>query len=333
MSESLPTQAAHCANCGHPLTGNFCAQCGQQDKEVRRPFFYFLQELLRVVFELDGRAYRTVFYLLTRPGFLTREFFQGRRATYTPPLRLFLIISIGFFLLVGVVTSIQSMRAELVEASMEEASAAVSAQSTTNETAVDAGAPFLALNGDGTTEENLEEIRTVINQIRLPFLSEQRNDNLNRILVAQTEANLQEVMDDPQEFFLGSLEYITVFMLLMMPILALMQRILFLLSRHYYIEHLVLTLHNHAFLIFAFFVTLLLGLIADLEIAYLSATFNLLNTALGIWMFLYLYLSLKFYFGRGYMLTALIFIITSILYAAVLAMGIAVFAILLFLFS
>ncbi len=140
-------------------------------------------------------------------------------------------------------------------------------------------------------------------------------------------------MGDPRAFFLSSLEYTTVFMLLMMPLLALMQRILFLFSRNYYVEHLVLTLHNHAFLIFAFFVTLLVALIADLQIAYLSAMFNLLNTVLVIWMFLYLYLSLKFYFGRGYGLTALIFVITSIFYAVVLGMGIVVFGILLFLFS
>ncbi len=333
MSESLPAQAVHCANCGHPVTGNFCPQCGQEDKDVRRPFFYFLQELLKVVFVLDGRAYRTVFYLLTRPGFLTREYFQGRRASYTPPLRLFLVISVGFFLLVGIVTSIASMQAGMVEPSPEEESSAVSAQPTTNETVVTTEAPIVVLNEDRSTEEVLEQLRTVINQIHLPFLSEERNENLSRILIAQTEANLQEVMDDPREFFLSSLEYITVFMLLMMPLLALMQRILFLFSRRYYVEHLVLTLHNHAFLIFAFFVTLLAGLIADLQIAYLSAMFNLLNTVLAIWMFLYLYLSLKFYFGRGYGLTALIFFITSICYAVVLGMGIVVFGILLFLLS
>ncbi len=183
MSESLPAQAALCANCGHPLTGNFCPQCGQENKDVRRPFFYLLQDLLKVVFVLDERAYRSVFYLLTRPGFLTREYFQGRRASYTPPLRLFLIISIGFFLLVGTVTSIAFMQAGLVEPSQEEESAAAIAQPTTNETAVVAEAPVVVLNEKSSTEEVLEQLRTVINQVHLPFLSAERNENLSRILI------------------------------------------------------------------------------------------------------------------------------------------------------
>ena len=80
-----------------------------------RHFIYFLQELLRVVFEFDGRAYKTAFRLMTRPGFLTREYFEGRRVSYTPPLRLFLIISIGFFLIVSIVSTLRSLQDTLVE--------------------------------------------------------------------------------------------------------------------------------------------------------------------------------------------------------------------------
>ena len=65
---------------------------------------------MRTVFELDGRAYRTLYFLFTRPGFLAREYVSGRRASYTPPLRLFLVISIVFFLTVSAFTSLQSMR-------------------------------------------------------------------------------------------------------------------------------------------------------------------------------------------------------------------------------
>ena len=53
-----------------------------------------------------------------------------------------------------------------------------------------------------------------------------------------------------------------------------------------------------------------------------------LTSALGIWIFVYLYLRLKFYFERGYFLTSNIFITTSISYSITLSMGIAVFAVL-----
>lgn len=252
-----------------------------------------MQELIRVVFELHGRVYRTVFYLLTRPGFLTREYFQGRRTSYTPPLHLFLVISIGFFLLVGVVTSISPMQTALVEAPLEVESATSDPLSPADTTAAEASNRPQLFSGPEISGEKLEQLRNAFIQIQLPFLSDQQNKNLAKILFTQAESNLLEVMDSPREFFLSSLEYTTVFMLLMMPILALMQRILFLFSRHYYVEHLVLTLLNHAFLILNFFVILVLGVIADLEIAVLSPAFDFLNTILGIWMFLYLYLSLK----------------------------------------
>ncbi|MDA1370808.1 MAG: DUF3667 domain-containing protein [Proteobacteria bacterium] len=337
MSEPALVDKFSCANCGSAMTGSFCANCGQQDKEVRRPFLYFLQEMLRVVFDLDGRAYRTIFYLLTKPGFLTIEYFRGRRTSYTPPLRLFLIISIGFFLMVSVVTSLQSMQSALVEDSQKSEEATVTAEITAalEEAGIvaDPEALNLTINGEETTVEDLEDLRQFISQIRLPFLSEQTNQNLNRVLLAQAEENFQEVIDDPQDFLLGSLEYITFFMLLMMPLLALIQRILFVFARHYYVEHLVLTMHNHAFLIFALFLTQVVSIVTDLEIPFLSAVFNFLSIALAIWIVVYLYLSLKNYFQRSHVLTTAIFLATSFIYSIALGMGIAVFAVLLFILA
>ena len=46
----------------------------------------------------DSRLWRTLAALLLRPGYLTREFLAGRRARYLPPVRLYLVISLVFFL-------------------------------------------------------------------------------------------------------------------------------------------------------------------------------------------------------------------------------------------
>lgn len=56
-------------------------------------------------FEVDGRAARTVKTLFRQPGMLTREFIAGRRARYSPPLRLYLVFSIAFFLLAAWLTA------------------------------------------------------------------------------------------------------------------------------------------------------------------------------------------------------------------------------------
>jgi hypothetical protein len=54
--------------------------------------------LLDDIFSFDSRAARTILPLITRPAFLTNEYFAGRRVHYVPPLRLYLFISIIFFL-------------------------------------------------------------------------------------------------------------------------------------------------------------------------------------------------------------------------------------------
>ena len=108
-----------CLNCGHSLPGNYCGNCGQEAKDLRRPFFKLSREAVQSLFELDGRAYRTLCYLLTKPAFLCTEYFNGRRTRYSPPLRLFLVISVSFFLLVSFYTSVQSIESALSESETE----------------------------------------------------------------------------------------------------------------------------------------------------------------------------------------------------------------------
>jgi len=65
--------------------------------DLARPMIDLVRELLKETFEVDGQAYRTVRTLFLQPGTLTTEFLSGRRRAYTPPLRLYIIISVSFF--------------------------------------------------------------------------------------------------------------------------------------------------------------------------------------------------------------------------------------------
>ena len=92
---------AQCRNCQTQFDGNFCPSCGQKDIDLERPMHFLLGEVLKETVDLDGRAYRSVRALFLQPGFLTSEFLAGRRRTYTPPLRLYLVFSVLFFVLVA----------------------------------------------------------------------------------------------------------------------------------------------------------------------------------------------------------------------------------------
>jgi hypothetical protein len=94
-------QTLVCANCGQPLAGEYCAACGQRHEPHVHTVAHFAGEAFESISHADSRVWRTLLYLLTKPGFLTREFFAGRRVRYLPPFRLYLVISVLFFLVVG----------------------------------------------------------------------------------------------------------------------------------------------------------------------------------------------------------------------------------------
>ena len=87
----------NCRNCHAPIASEYCPDCGQKDMDLARPMIDLMRELLKETFEVDGRAFRTVRTLFLQPGTLTAEFVAGRRRAYTPPLRLYIVISVSFF--------------------------------------------------------------------------------------------------------------------------------------------------------------------------------------------------------------------------------------------
>jgi len=87
-----------CRNCETPFDGNYCPECGQRNVDLERPLPELVAEVVREAFDIDGRAIRTIWTLFRRPGMLTSEFLAGRRKLYSPPFRLYLVISLLFFL-------------------------------------------------------------------------------------------------------------------------------------------------------------------------------------------------------------------------------------------
>lgn len=89
---------APCANCETLLAGPYCHACGQFAEDFERTIKSLVVELFENLFHADGRLFRTVPRLILRPASLTRDYLAGRRAYQIPPLRLFLVVVIVFFL-------------------------------------------------------------------------------------------------------------------------------------------------------------------------------------------------------------------------------------------
>jgi len=82
-----------CRNCGHALTGPYCAACGQAEHDGHPPTLgHFFHDLVHEFAHVDGKIFRTLFALLFQPGKLTEEYWAGRVASWVRPIRIFLIV-------------------------------------------------------------------------------------------------------------------------------------------------------------------------------------------------------------------------------------------------
>ena len=116
-----------CTNCSEPLPGqaDFCPVCGQSIKVITRPWREVFGELLKDLFDIDGRMLLSVRLLMTRPGFLSKEYINGRRLSYTSPVRMYLIISLVFFFVLPLILPDSTVSSSTREVSVDQYSQAM----------------------------------------------------------------------------------------------------------------------------------------------------------------------------------------------------------------
>ncbi len=94
-------QVHPCPNCGKPMIGAYCAVCGQERDTNRRSVWGLVKVLVEDIVSFDSRIMRTGWALVTRPGELASAFREGRTQRYLPALRLYLFVSLIFFLILS----------------------------------------------------------------------------------------------------------------------------------------------------------------------------------------------------------------------------------------
>jgi Protein of unknown function (DUF3667) len=92
------TPLTHCENCGQELRGHYCSNCGQAAVSYHRSFRHVVVDVLDSFLNWDSKFIRSLGLLLWKPGWLTNQFLEGKRVRFVHPLRLYLLVSIVFFL-------------------------------------------------------------------------------------------------------------------------------------------------------------------------------------------------------------------------------------------
>ncbi|MEZ5922289.1 MAG: DUF3667 domain-containing protein [Parvularculaceae bacterium] len=90
-----------CLSCGAALSGEFCSRCGQRNDDMRRSSLSLFRDFLEDTFSFDSRMWRTLGLMAAQPGLVPSNYSHGKRSRYTPPVRLFLVVSFLFFLTLG----------------------------------------------------------------------------------------------------------------------------------------------------------------------------------------------------------------------------------------
>ena len=360
-----------CLNCGTGLQGPFCHYCGQPDKNFMRFFPVLVRDLITDLLDLDSRFIRTLRPLLLQPGKLTRDFLDGQRFRYTPPLRLYIFSSMAFFILAAMlagsaitVTSSDDEIQEAVKIIKDGASDPASLEAARNaldeiepgladrvEQSItidmDVGAPpedseaaekpaagvLIRDNGDveisGFVDDddeiniNGEPWDRETNPFIVPWMPDWVNDWVNNE-IGESPQKGKEIEQNPNLIVDKVFDVLPATMFLLLPLSALILKFWYLFSGRYYIEHLILALHNHSFLFVVFLFTMLLNSLAGWrdpgEQGQITEVVFLINTCFYIWIPIYFLLSLKRVYQQGWTLTGAKYVMVGMSYVMLLAL-------------
>lgn len=98
MSHSKERHEKICLNCNANVVGRYCHVCGQENIEPKETVWSLISHFFYDITHFDGKFFSTTKFLITRPGFLPKEYIEGRRARYLHPIRMYVFSSALFFI-------------------------------------------------------------------------------------------------------------------------------------------------------------------------------------------------------------------------------------------
>jgi hypothetical protein len=254
---SSETGSPRCLNCGAELTGHYCSQCGQEDSELRVSISRLARDFMADQLGLESKVPTTLWRLMSKPGVLTKEYLAGKRVRSLLPLRLYLSASVVYFLLLSVPLIGRDFKSPL------------------KVTGIDAA----ALDSSGLKLDSSSTI--TIGQLERGRIERSTsNTRAGQFVKKRMQRFGGMTAQETVEVFKASfIRYMPNAIFLLLPIFTLILYLLYRKSGRFFAEHLIFTLHVHAFAFVALMVALALP--------------DALDIVVPLWLLYYLYRALR----------------------------------------
>lgn len=335
MNETGTTDVKYCRNCHYPMVHNarYCEQCGQKYTTGRITFKELFRDFLDEILNIDSKIFKSLGALFI-PGRLTNDYFAGRHRRHVHPIRLFFVLAVVFLALFGIWIS-QNVNGEGGLSNIDDPFYEKSYRSDfMDEFDAVKDSVRLKLSGRRGVEITLDTLSNLMedprqNKHKLNYFYLTKDWQLKDTFI---EASYKDVVDLPTDEFIKKYEIKSFFsqlfvrqiirleinfddfirfligqtiwmVALMMPLLALILKILYIRRRRYYIEHLIFSFHYHSFFFLIFtliFVYMLLfpGNTTGRE----STHIGLLVSGVAI-VYVYLFVAMRRVYKQGFFKT------------------------------
>jgi Protein of unknown function (DUF3667) len=338
-----PPPLPYCENCGAPMAGPFCAQCGQAAIDYRRSFRHIIVDVLDSFLNWDSKFFATIGWLIARPWHLTNQFLSGRRVRYVHPLRLYLLVSILFFFVVNYWA--KSIHADPSKLSADDrADIAAELNDPDIPPAVKARIRG-ALDAKGRTQPEAQTSPppqtavtpqpSVIASPPPPVTSPSPSGDFGPMVQFDKppstaferwlEQRAKEKMGEhgsKMALFIATLfSNLPYMMLCCIPLFALVLKVLYVRKRVFYIDHLVYALHIHSFAYLAIMLIVLITIGLNRSIP--GAFAGWIVAALWITFAVQVFMSIRRVYRQGWFFTVFKFFLGGFVYLIVLSLALA----------
>jgi hypothetical protein len=315
-----------CLNCGTPAGDHYCPRCGQAQTDYHRSLRAIVGDLLDTFAGWDAKIPRTLLTLIRRPGALTADHLAGRRARYVPPLRLYLTLSVVFFLslrvapveLTGNVDA--TAEADGFEFSVSRTREGAVAAEPRDSSAVARAAR--AIPGQPRSAADSAELDRFLRQA--PPAGADTATVGSRVKRRLKHGMLTLQAMSPQQkrraLLAGFSARAANMVFVLLPIFALLLRVLYPRSPFFYAEHFVFSLHVHAMTMLAFTVLRFAPLIGTVRLPGLAVG-KLLVLAIALWPPVYVYRAMRRVYGQPRSWTFAKYLVLGVTYGTIVLLS------------